>query len=223
MIRSAAVLVGALFLLAACSAGSPVFLSDAGGGDAASKDGGTCAPNPGRCMCGQKTCVGGTWICPVCQDASPPPPPIRASDYNQKCSVGSDCIAIEEGDVCGCGGCGNAAINVSDQGRFNADETSRRAQCAPSAQPCPDGCQLTQAYCSGGTCAVCHQPGCALDAGPGDAGTDIGLGGACNAQNDQCTQGLLCCAQGGGTDAGSPGPTVCTAAQGNPPACPMFH
>jgi hypothetical protein len=99
------------------------------------------------------------------------PPPIVVTDYNTTCQVSSDCAAINAGDVCGCPGCGNAAINASDLAKEQADFTMRQKQCTAQPMACPGACQYSAAFCMAGQCAICHAPGCA-DAGAPEAGPD---------------------------------------------------
>jgi hypothetical protein len=136
------------------------------------------------------------------------PPPIKASDYDQSCKINGDCAAVTDGQVCGCQQCGgNAAVNVSDVQRINADFAARRAMCPPMNEPCPLGlCAQVHAYCSAGKCAVCNDATC-----PG-----LAQGTACDPKNDMCKIGLLCCKQGGAQPAdGGTSPSVCTYPQGS--------
>src|SRR5215472_8320315 len=97
------------------------------------------------------------------------PPPIRATDYNQSCQTVADCVLINQGDVCGCPGCGNAAINASDQSRYESDYNSRKQLCGPP-QACPASCMLVYPTCVGGKCGVCGTPGCNASDGGVDGG-----------------------------------------------------
>lgn len=113
----------------------------------------------------------------ACASTSPgtssPPPPIVASDYNQHCAVAADCVLINEGDVCGCGGCGNAAIAKTDQAKFNADVEARKKMCSGPPIACPAMCIYSETSCIAGTCGACHSPNCgAGDAGGSDASHD---------------------------------------------------
>ncbi len=114
----------------------------------------------------------------ACASTSPggttsPPQPIHASDYNQKCASATDCVAINEGDPCGCPSCGNAAVNKSDQAKFNADFDARRKQCTGPAVFCPASCIYSETSCVAGACGVCHSSGCGVaDAGVTDASHD---------------------------------------------------
>jgi hypothetical protein len=112
------------------------------------------------------------------------PPPIDPTRYDQSCQSAADCIVVSGGDVCApCVGgpfdsCdGTAAINKTDQARFQTDYANLKAQC-PSMPPqnCPAICEVTNAACTAGTCTVCHSQHCgdagAPDAGGADAGGD---------------------------------------------------
>jgi hypothetical protein len=63
---------------------------------------------------------------------------IHAADYDQSCSVASDCVAEPEGDFCGankCTDCANAVISVKAQARYEADLASKIS--TPFVCPCP--------------------------------------------------------------------------------------
>lgn len=99
------------------------------------------------------------------------PPPINAKDYDQSCQANSDCAVVDEGDPCGCPGCGNAAVNKSQEAKFNADFAAAKAMCTGGPMPCPAiGCVFREAACTQGKCSVCNEPGCS-DSGS-DAGSD---------------------------------------------------
>ena len=116
------------------------------------------------------------WTAPVvvtlvaCSSSSgSAPAQIHASDYDQRCTTASDCVVVNDGDVCGCQGCGTAAVSQSAAMQYQADYQKLRSACGPSG-PCPALlCVVTIATCSAGTCQVCHTNGCA---GAADAGTD---------------------------------------------------
>ena len=96
---------------------------------------------------------------------------IRASDYDTHCTVAADCAVVAEGDLCGCIGCGGAAINKADVSKFESDSQSLRSQCTGPQQACPAACIYSEATCTAGTCGVCHTPGC-TDGGAPDSGLD---------------------------------------------------
>jgi hypothetical protein len=92
---------------------------------------------------------------------------IVASDYDQKCSQDSDCIAVAVGEdgCCGLAECDNAAINVSSDAQYQADVGTRREVCDPQV-PCPAViCAPYSAVCSKGVCAVGAQENTPADAG----------------------------------------------------------
>jgi hypothetical protein len=77
---------------------------------------------------------------------------IQASDYDQSCSVASDCVVVAEGDSCTglfCVDCGNAAINVSAKARYEANLKSIGGQ--TGVCPCPAGPTPT---CDAGVCGL---------------------------------------------------------------------
>lgn len=87
------------------------------------------------------------------------------SNYDQSCSVDTDCELVSSGDYCGgeCQ-CGRSTINVNAVAQFNADVAS-----AQSGSDAPDtfcGCPLeTEPCCRGGICQVqCSFPGDTLAA-----------------------------------------------------------
>lgn len=116
------------------------------------------------------------FACSSASAVSGDPPPIHASDYDQQCAAASDCAVVNEGSVCGCLGCGGAAVNKSVASKYEADLQARRAQCTTPPTPCPAACIYVEATCNAGTCGVCHSPGCgdagAPDGGPLDAAHD---------------------------------------------------
>jgi hypothetical protein len=87
------------------------------------------------------------------------PPDIHATSYNQSCFMSSDCVLISEGSGC-CNSCSNAAINQSDLAKYQSDIAPRKDACTGTSCPAL-ACVFSAAYCSAGTCAVCHnQSGC---------------------------------------------------------------
>ena len=77
---------------------------------------------------------------------------IQASDYDQSCSIPSDCVVVAEGDSCNglfCVDCGNAAINVSAQARYEANLNSIGGQ--TGICPCPADRIAT---CDAGVCGL---------------------------------------------------------------------
>lgn len=113
----------------------------------------------------------------ACASTSPsgtsPPPPIHANDYDQKCASAADCVAINEGEPCGCLGCGNAAVSKSVQAKYSADFDARRKQCTNAPIACPAMCMYTETSCVAGSCGVCHSQGCGVvDGGASDASHD---------------------------------------------------
>lgn len=65
---------------------------------------------------------------------------IRASDYEQACSVDSDCVAISEGNACeACAlGCTNAAINMSDESKYEDDVGAVPKRTVQISCDCPE-------------------------------------------------------------------------------------
>jgi hypothetical protein len=86
---------------------------------------------------------------------------ISASDYNQTCSVDTDCVVVASG--CGCGEV-VAAINGADLARYEADARRAAEGCPTSMEECAPS---PPAACAQGTCIVCAYDGCPpkIDAG----------------------------------------------------------
>ncbi len=77
---------------------------------------------------------------------------IRAADYDQSCSVDSDCVGVHEGDLCDanqCTNCTNAAIRSSAEAKYQADFAAKVATSVVC--PCPSGPPVT---CAKGVCGV---------------------------------------------------------------------
>ena len=77
---------------------------------------------------------------------------IRAADYDQSCSVDSDCVGVHEGDLCNtttCTNCTNAAIRTSAEATYQAHFGAKVA--SPIVCPCPSGPPIT---CANGVCRV---------------------------------------------------------------------
>ncbi len=95
---------------------------------------------------------------------------ISASSYDQECTKPSDCVPIATGLVtcCGFDGCDNAAINKSDESKYEADlEADHPANCTGVA--CPEiACETSPVGCVGGKCKIL--PFGSGDAGNGDSG-----------------------------------------------------
>jgi hypothetical protein len=89
---------------------------------------------------------------------------VTASDFQQSCSVDSDCVAVYEGTLGCCGpGCPNAAINQTSHAAYDSTVSSRTPTCSP-ADPCVG---LTAVICRAG--AVCANGTCAFQQPAADA------------------------------------------------------
>jgi hypothetical protein len=93
---------------------------------------------------------------------------VRASEYDQSCSVDADCVLVNELAVenSQCSECNVGAVNAKDAPRMRDDVTEMRGECpqdAPSAL-----CQAFdgRAGCVSGRCTVVP------NAKPADAGVD---------------------------------------------------
>jgi hypothetical protein len=77
---------------------------------------------------------------------------IQASDYDQSCSVDSDCVLEPEGNFCEantCTDCAGAAISVTAQAQYEADLASKIS--TPFICPCP---LSLPAVCDNGRCTT---------------------------------------------------------------------
>jgi hypothetical protein len=95
---------------------------------------------------------------------------ISASSYDQKCTTASDCVPISAGPVtcCGSDGCDNAAINASDESKYEADLVADRpTDCMGVGCPAI-ACAPSPVACVGGMCTV--RPFGSGDGGNGDSG-----------------------------------------------------
>jgi hypothetical protein len=116
---------------------------------------------------------------------------IQASNYQQSCTVDTDCVAVDEGNFChpGSTDCpGSAAISKSDYAQYQADVAKTNGASCYAPQPsCPFE---SGPCCLGGQCqvglrcpsnAICCGPG-GVDCGPcsGDAGAKTSTDGAPN-------------------------------------------
>ncbi len=103
---------------------------------------------------------------------------LSASNYNQSCAQNSDCVPIFAGTP-SCCDCPNAAINKSDEAKYQADfqaASSQHGVCNVACIACP----AQAAVCVGGMCTL---------ATLADAGNEGG-GSACGGTT--CGPGDLC-------------------------------
>lgn len=85
---------------------------------------------------------------------------IRAADYDQTCVVDTDCIAIEEGDVCQSCGAVSAAVNIAEGAQVTADRNARAEQCLPW-EAIDSDCfcnNVTVVGCVEGQCSLLQSP-----------------------------------------------------------------
>jgi hypothetical protein len=95
---------------------------------------------------------------------------IAASDYDQSCTVDTDCVGIATGDLCDgrCTDCVNDAINVRDEVKYQFDfssKVSKEVNC-----PCPAGVVA----CNAGTCG----PATLFPVPPANAGANVAVDAA---------------------------------------------
>jgi hypothetical protein len=166
-------------------------------GNACTPEGAECGyvTSTNACEADNCYCQGGAWNCePSCAigDASTSADAgdciddatvklIQASDYDQSCTVDTDCLLISVGNACvpcafSCPS--GAAINVSAQSKYRSDIANTPAVCPANCPNEPDPC------CVGGKCQASTTGQCpAADAG--DAAPQTGA----DAATDGATEG----------------------------------
>jgi hypothetical protein len=127
---------------------------------------------------------------------------ILASNYDQSCTVDTDCVRVAAGDYCGdeclCGG--ESTINVGALAQFNADVAktpigSGAVEGVGADCGCPT--EIDNApCCQGGQCVVGRCPE-TVDAAPANDDAPSG---------NELNYTVLCVADAGPLDAGYPGP-----------------
>jgi hypothetical protein len=130
---------------------------------------------------------------PVDNDAAPDgyvgPCFISASDYDQSCSVDTDCIGVTEGDYCStttCD-CGGSVIAVAALAKFN-DDVARTPLGSGAIGWAECGCPYNSPpCCSQGICQLGSAPACA----PPDTLP------ACADAGGTCRRGVVDCGQAG--------------------------
>jgi hypothetical protein len=103
---------------------------------------------------------------------------IRASDFDQRCVVDSDCVSVEDGDVCEpCGPSHPAAVVWSASSAFSARESALQSNCSRGCQSydCMFSNNGDTPFCRRGTCASCPR-GTGMDCPP-DASIELHDGG----------------------------------------------
>jgi hypothetical protein len=73
---------------------------------------------------------------------------IGMGGYDDSCVMPTDCIAVFMGNLCDGCSCGNAAINVADQSKYDAESAKKHQGVPPGGCFCP----MTKVTCSQGTC-----------------------------------------------------------------------
>ena len=98
---------------------------------------------------------------------APPDPVIRASDYNQHCTMNTDCVPITEGPIFCCSlDCdSNAAISKDDHSRYEDDLRERAPSCGGVLCPAI-ACSPGLAVCSNGVCQAANRCGDPVNPGP---------------------------------------------------------
>ena len=83
---------------------------------------------------------------------------MSAQGYDATCSVDGDCVAVFEGDVCGCS-CNTAALRRPAAAQYSKDSAEKAASCG-SRLECV-ACPSSAVACLSGTCKVTGQVGAA--------------------------------------------------------------
>jgi hypothetical protein len=140
-------------------------------------------------------CISADGLCVVTDAGRCPDGGIQASNYDQTCTIDSDCVAIAESKTCAlCElSCASAAINVAEMSRYNSDSialvTAAEEKCPSSCGDGPGGpccmggqcvvglqCPFPVACCrADGDCSACPVDGGAdasRNGGPADAGAE---------------------------------------------------
>ena len=71
--------------------------------------------------------------------------------FNQSCGEDADCVAVRNGDACGCS-CADGAIHVSELGDWRAYYDKAFAACDPASLPDCAACYESEAFCENGFC-----------------------------------------------------------------------
>lgn len=83
---------------------------------------------------------------------------IHAADYDQSCSVDSDCIQVAEGDLCDlrlCTNCAGGSIRQSAQAQYDGDFAKKLPISDGNSCPCPPA---PPAVCTNGVCGLSGVP-----------------------------------------------------------------
>lgn len=182
---AASVLLVTVFLCAgACSSSSGQAQCEAAGGQCVL--GGAWCSNHGPQDCNPDRNPGGAFCClsGLCTA-----PPVQATNYDQTCTVDSDCVSVAEGNPCmPCGfGCtSGATINVGALTKYRTDIANTPAVLSAADGGCLDTCGTVSGrsdygtFCCGG---MCHVGGPCL---PADAGAEVSIDAGADAAADAC-------------------------------------
>ena len=73
------------------------------------------------------------------------------SQFDQTCVEDADCMAVTNGDLCGCA-CANSGINIAEADAWSAHYDEAFANCDPTMMPDCAACFPVEGYCDDGTC-----------------------------------------------------------------------
>ena len=88
-----------------------------------------------------------------CGNTEEVPTSTDISQFDQTCSVDSDCVAVTNGNLCGCA-CKNAALNIEDLDAWQAHYDDVYANCDPTYMPDCAACPPMEGYCEAGVCQI---------------------------------------------------------------------
>jgi hypothetical protein len=158
VLAASSLLVPAFFLAGACSSSSGQAQCEAAGGQCVL--GGAWCSNPGPQDCNPDRNPGGAFCClsGLCTA-----PPVQAANYDQACTVDSDCVAVAEGNpcmACGLGCTSGATINVGALAKYRSDIANTPAALSVADGGCLDTCGTVSGrsdygpFCCSGMCHV---------------------------------------------------------------------
>lgn len=80
------------------------------------------------------------------------PTEVYAVDFDQTCEVAEDCVAVIEGDTCGCG-CDYAAIRADDLSAWQEAQSDAMGNCGGAIPDCA-ACPAAVVSCDAGRCSA---------------------------------------------------------------------
>ena len=77
----------------------------------------------------------------------------NVSQFDQTCVEDTDCMAVTNGDLCGCA-CANSGINIAESDAWNAHYDEVFESCDPTMMPDCAACPPVEGYCDNGICDI---------------------------------------------------------------------